>query len=380
MKQLENRFINIDETDIHNVSQSMREEALSGTAPVVARYEEALMKYFRVNNALAVSSGTSALHLLLILFDIGEGDEVILPPSAPIMSVLPVLAVRATPVFVDVQQDNFGIDPTDLNAKITTRTKAVISVPMWGYPTPEDQVINDLKRRNITLIQDASHCHGATQGDEFVGTRADVSFFSTQERKLVATGEGGFILTESNDIADRVRELRDFGKPIRQTPGGREPTYQYGHLFGLNFRLSAMSAALGITQLEKLNAKIERRKSNADEIKKCLKQGSSTNEMLIPADSTPNYYALLLHVRGTSYMDANRLGRALLDRNIVSDTHRFNIKPLYEYPLLQRYRSVCRNAERLMNSVVTIPTHEGLNRDDMDRIISTLEELMTKEG
>lgn len=375
MKNLENRFINIDQADIDSVVQSMGEGALSGTAPVVTRYEEALIQYFGTKHALAVSSGTGALHLLLMLYDVTDGDEVLLPPTAPIMSVLPVLAVGATPVFVDVQETNFGIDIIDLESKLTTKTKAVISVPMWGYPAAEDQIINTLRSRKIPLIEDASHCHGATLNNSYIGTRGDVSFFSTQERKLVSTGEGGFILTDSDYIADRVREIRDFGKPFRKSDRFRALQGQYGHIFGLNYRLSAMSAALGITQLDKLNRKLERRTSNAGVVRDCLKSIDWINELPVYPGAVPNYYAMVLQVRGTNNIDAKHLGDALLQEKIISDTHRFNIKPLYDYPLLEPFRSVCNNAEQLLRNVVTVPTHEGLESTDLLRITKSLKKI-----
>lgn len=369
---LENKFINIDESDVDAVVAAVKRKQLAGTARIVAEYEEHLAETFGVKHALAVSSGTAALHLLLYLYDVKPGDEVIVPPTAPIMSALPILAVGAKPVFVDVQANSFAFDPEDLERKITPRTKAIVSVPMWGYPTDLSRVKVIAAAHSIPLIEDASHCHGSKDGDRLVGTIGDVGFFSTQERKLVATGEGGFIITDNDDIADRVKELRDFGKPFRRTPELEGYIGQYGYLFGLNFRLAAMSAALGISQLQKLLGKIEARTANAAALRNELKVPGWLKEFSITPGTTPNYYSMILLVNHPT-RSAYDVAKALFEQGIVSDTYRFGIKPLYELPIFAIYKSSCPNAEQILQRIITVPTHEGLTEVDIQYISGTLE-------
>lgn len=368
---LENKYINLDQSDYDSVLKALGEKELAGTAKIIPVYEERLATYFGVKHALAVSSGTAALHLLLYLYDVKAGDEVIVPPTAPIMSALPIIAVGAIPVFVDVEPESFSYDIDDLQRKITSRTKAIVTVPMWGYPTNTVQVKEIAIKQNIPLIEDASHCHGSRDRSFLVGTVGDVGFFSTQERKLVATGEGGFILTDSDDIADRVREIRDFGKPFRKTPELENHLGQYGYLFGLNFRISAMSAAIGIPQLEKLSSKISMRTQNAESIKSELTNIDWLQEIDVSEGVRPNYYSIVFFVSHPT-KSTHDIAKMLYSEGIVSDTYRFGIKPLYALPIFKRYRSVCPNTESILQRIITLPTHEGLSSQDIKRIVAVV--------
>jgi len=371
---LENKFINIDKSDIAVVVHAVEARQLAGTADVVMAYEHELQTYFGVKHALAVSSGTAALHLLLYLFDIKQGDEVIVPPTAPIMSALPILAVGAVPVFVDVEPDSMAYDLQDLRHKITARTRAIVTVPMWGYPTLLGGLREIARKHQLPVIEDASHCHGSRSKEGLTGTMGDIGFFSTQERKLVATGEGGFILTNSNDYADRVREIRDFGKPVRKTLELQDYLGRYGYLFGLNFRLAAMSAALGISQVHKLPAKIEQRTANAACLREELSNMAWLREIHVDDATTPNYYSMLMRVDHPT-MSASGVAQALYEQAIVSDTYRFGIQPLYKLPIFSAYETDCPNATSLLSRIITLPTHEGLSMADLKRIISALQNL-----
>lgn len=371
---LENKYINLDDSDRTAVLAALERRQLAGTAAIVKEYEQALANYFDIEHALAVSSGTGGIEVLLYAFDIGEGDEVILPPTAPIMSAVPILAVGAIPIFADVQAGSFSFDIADLKSKITSDTRAILSVPMWGYPTDITEVMELAKQYGIHVIEDASHCHGARGPAGLVGTVGDAGVFSTQERKLVATGEGGFILTHDQDIADRIGEVRDFGKPLRKNGELKDHLGQYGYLFGLNFRLSALSAALGIAQLAKLESKIAQRAANAAHLRTALAALKWLQPFEAPEGATPNHYASLWLVDHPQ-LSAEAIGKKLFAADIVSDTYRFGIQPLYRLPLLAAYASACPNAESLLARIITLPTHEGLSEADLQHIITTIRSL-----
>lgn len=365
--KLENKYINIGQKEIDEVNSAIAKFQLAGTAEIVAEYEQQLAKYFNTKFALTISSGTAAEHLIMILLDIKSGDEVIVPPTAPIMSVLPIIAVGARPVFVDTNMDNFGFDPVDLQNKISIRTKAIISVPMWGYAINNSEIYSIAKSKGIVYIEDASHCHGALDTNKrYIGTNSDISFFSTQERKLICTGEGGFILTNNKDYAERIQEIRDFGKPIRDVPEFKEQRGKYGYLFGLNFRITALSAALGIAQLRRLDEKIKTRANNAFLIKKNLSKISWAEEINFPNGSTPNYYSIVItldeNIKGDVFAEY------LFNNQVISDTYRFGIAPLYELPILSKYKSNCPNSASLLRKIITLPTHEGLQDNDIEKI------------
>jgi degT/dnrJ/eryC1/strS aminotransferase len=370
---LENKYVNFNERELDEIRKTFDTRKLSGTSEIVKQYEQKLANFFGVKHAIAVSSGTSALHALLYAHDIGKGDEVIVSPSAPVMSALPILAVGATIVFADNELNSFGFDIDDLRNKITDKTKMIVSVPMWGYAINSSEIRDLARRYDIPFIEDVSHCHGSIAEGRYMGTFGDASFFSTQERKLISTGEGGYVITDSDEIANRLIEVRDFGKPVSKLSQYPKHIGEYGYLFGLNFRITALSAALGIVQIDKLLSKIETRTENAKMIMNGLGDNAILEQAPIMKGSRPNYYALLA-LLNDSY-DNNRVGKELFENGIVSDSYRFKIKPLYRMPIFSNFASSCPNTERLLRRIITLPTHEGLKETNIKKIIKTVKNI-----
>ncbi len=354
------------------VTRAMEARQLSGSATIVRDYEHQLAQYFQVRHALVVSSGTAAMHLLLYLYDIKAGDEVIVSPLAPINTVLPILAVGAKPVFVDVQANNYGFDLADLEAKTTSACKAIVTSAMWGYPIEVEAIKQHAAKHSIPVIENAADAHGALYQGKAVGTLADVSFFSTSEDKLMTTGEGGFILTNNDFLARRVRSLRDLGRSMETSAELSPYLGQAGYLFGLNYKMPAMSAALGMAQLRKLNSKLFLRKDNAYVLQQALKIAPWLKALDVPAGGHPNYSVLALRVEHPS-LDAAAVVKALIKAGIYAeDMKGLAFKPLYDLPIFARYPAKCSQAERLAASVITLPTHEGLTRRDIEYIADTL--------
>jgi degT/dnrJ/eryC1/strS aminotransferase len=371
---LENKYINFDKYEMFEIQKTFKTRKLAGTSEVVTQYEYKLAAFFKVKHAIALSSGTSSLHALLYAYNIGPGDEVILSPSAPVMSALPILAVGAQIVFVDNTKESFGFDIDDLKNKTTKRTKMIVSVPMWGYAINSGEIRDYAKSQNIPFIEDVSHCHGSIDEGKYMGTFCDAGFFSTQERKLISTGEGGFVTTNDDKVANRLIEVRDFGKPVSELSRFPDHIGEYGYLFGLNFRITALSAAIGIAQIDKLNKKIESRTKNANRIKESISDIGWLREVAIKNESQPNYYAMLLMITSEDYNNSS-VGKRLFDSGIVSDTYRFKIKPLYKMPIFKKFASDCPNSESLLRKIITLPTHEGLTSDDLALIVKSVKSM-----
>lgn len=374
---LENKYVNFDKQEADAILETLGTQRIAGTSETVVQYERKLSDLFNIKHAIAVSSGTSALYALLCAYNIGQNDEVIVSASAPVMSALPIIAVGATVVFADNEIESFGFDIEDLNRKITSRTKMIISVPMWGYAINSDEIYQLARDRNIPYIEDASHCHGATYRGKYIGTHGDAGFFSTQERKLISTGEGGFIVTENDHIANRLVEVRDFGKPVSDLSAHSKHIGEYGHQFGLNFRITALSSAIGMVQVDKLSKKIETRTKNAELIKNGLRNMGWLREIGTKPDSVPNYYSLLMLL--DEGLDNCEVGLKFFEQGIVSDSYRFKIKPLYRMPIFSKFISNCPNTEQLLRRIVTLPTHEGLSEDDIARIVKAVKNIKLKE-
>jgi dTDP-4-amino-4,6-dideoxygalactose transaminase len=341
--------------DLENISNALLSKKLSGTSDIVLDYETCLEKFFGAKHAIATSSGTSAIQTALFTAGVRSGDEVIVSPACPVMTIFPIMHIGATPVFCDTCIDNFGLNIVDLGHKISHKTKAVIEVPMWGYPTEVIGLRNFLKERRIPLILDLAQAHGTTINNQFLSAYGDLACFSTHDRKILATGEGGFILTGNNSYESEARSFIQFGN-------------MDGLSFGLNFKLGALQASIGTGRIGFIQNQLDQRKRNAHYVVDGI-INKNVKEFNIIEGGSPNYYALLLKL---SFSDNSRFIDFLSQKGIPSDILRYNYKVLYEYPILKALASKCENAELLSKSITTIPVHPGLNTRDLDYIISQI--------
>ena len=323
-------------------------QGLSGTSDIVENYERALSSYFDNTHAIALSSGAAALTVALAALDIKPGDEVVLTPTCPLCTVYPVLAAGAKPVFVDTRVDGFGIDLRDLDRVLNAPTKAVIDIPMWGYPTQVDVLQQFCRNSSVPLILDLAHAHGTTLHGRSLSAYGDLSCFSTHERKLLATGEGGFLLTNNPELAQRCRSFSRFG-------------HLNGRDFGLNFKLAALPAALGQSRLAHLNQQLYQRRSNAATLLAHLRHPQVTEWKTIE-DGQPNYYCLNLRL---NFRDNRQFIDYLEANGVPSDIKRYGCQCLYAFPALQAFYRKCPNGEALLNSMTTIPVHPGITDDDI---------------
>jgi len=218
----------------------------------VAELEDRFADFIGVPHAVATSSGTTALHLALLGYGIGAGDEVITVPFTFIASANSILFTGARPVFVDVEEASFNIDPSLVEAAITPRTRAIMPVSLYGQPADMPAVAEIAEQRGLALVEDAAQAHGAAVGDRKSGTWG-AGCFSFYPTKNMTTGEGGMITTADGELAERVRLLREHGMKVR---------YHHDTL-GYNFRMTDIHASIGLAQLSKLAANNERRRTIA---------------------------------------------------------------------------------------------------------------------
>jgi perosamine synthetase len=220
--------------------------------PRTARLEEKIALACGVKHAVATSSGTTALHIALLAHNIGEGDEVITTPFTFIASVNSIIYTGARPVFVDIEEDTFNLNPAFIEDKITSRTKAIMPVHLYGYPCDMDAILDIASRYKLAVIEDCAQAIGA----EFRGKRTGsfgTGCFSLYATKNVMSGEGGMITTDDDDTAQRCRMIRNHGMQRRY----------YHDMLGFNFRMTDLHAAIGLAQIERLDEFTLRRQENA---------------------------------------------------------------------------------------------------------------------
>ena len=373
-----NCYVNFDEREEESILDSIRQSTISGNGKYVGIFENALTDYFGMNYGLTCSSGTSAIELALKALAVKEGDEVILPPTAPVMTILPIIALKAIPVFVDLVNNNtMDVSLADIENKITDKTKAFINVPMWGYPNNISALQAFCAEKKVPLIEDASHCHGAMSDGKYIGTFGDIGLFSTHERKLIATGEGGFLLTNNETYYTQMKLMRTFGQALKAIPEKNIDVKDYGVYFGLNYKMSSINASLGVVQLAKLKEKIVKRTTNATLLKKALAKRDVTQltEMTCSPSAIKNYYSIVFFVNG----DKKGLEDYLYKNNIVSDPYAYKYTPLYRMPLFKNESAYCPNAEKFMRSIITLPVHEGINEETIHEIANIVKEYWNKK-
>lgn len=317
---------------------------------LVERFEQRFAEFVGARHAVAVSSGTAALHVALLAHGVGPGDEVITTPFTFAATANAVLYTGAKPVFVDIHEDTFNIDPDLIAARITSRTKAILPVHLYGHPA-DMQAIGDIAaRRGLAIVEDAAQAHGAAIDGRMVGCvgTACFSFYAT---KNVTTAEGGMVTTDDDHIADQLRMLRSHGQRQR-----------YHHeILGFNYRLTDLQAAIGLVQLERLQELTERRIANARFL----------TERLPPA-ITPRTRPGCRHVyhQYTIRVPACRddVVRQLSAAGVGTSIH--YPRPVHKQKLYLDlgYRDELPVAERASREVLSLPVHPSLSNGDLEII------------
>lgn len=357
---ISDKFLMSNDADVTWLQAALAAKQLSGTASIIDEYERALATWFKSPFALATSSGTAALHAALHVLEIKSGDEVLVTPTASIPSLLPLLSFGAVPCFVDTAKGGFGFDTADLKRKINRRTRAAISVPMWGYPCEFSETFDILRNENIPVIEDAAQAHGASYEDTIVGTRGLIGCFSTHDRKALSTGEGGFLLTSDGEIYEKAKRYIRLGD-------------MDGMHYGVNFKLSALQCSLGLARLPKLEAVVAKNRGLAFKLLQGL-EGLPLQTVATPPNSEPNFYGLAMQCTSTK-IDAKGLAEECAKRGIPSDVLRYGYRPAYKRPIFATETKPCPNAEALISELVTFPIHNGLTTADMEFIAQAVQEI-----
>lgn len=237
------------------VTEALQEGRLMGPGGKVEDFERVAAEYYGVAHAVMVSSGTTAIHTALTALGVAEGDEVLTTPMTDIGTVSAILAIHAIPTFTDIDLATRLVDPASLEERITARTKAVIVVHMAGLPCSMDRVMAIASKRGLRVLEDCAQSHGGRYGGRYLGTFGDAAAFSMNESKQVSTGDGGFVLTDDGEVAGIAGQFRDKTYVRTGVPRGGQPI----PFFALNYRPTALQAAVGIAQMGRLGESVARR-------------------------------------------------------------------------------------------------------------------------
>jgi perosamine synthetase len=348
----------IGEEEISEVSRVMR-SGMIASGPETKLFEEEFAKFVGSKYACAVNNGTSALSVALSAAGIGHGDEVITTPLTFVATANAILSCGAIPVFADINENTFNLSAASVKKMINEKTRAIMPVHLYGLAAEMDQFRDIADEFGIVIIGDAAQAHGAEINDKIVGTLADLECFSFYPTKNMTTGEGGMVTTNDEQLFKLIKSISNHGRPTN-TLG----TYEYER-FGLNLRLTDIGSAIGRVQLKKLKSLNERRKKNAELMSKLL---YGINGIKLP--EVPLGYVHCWHQYTIRVKNRLDLVKYLKDRGI--GTGIYYPRLIYDYPHLEKFMNDCPVAKSLVNEVVSIPIHPGLDKVDIIEIAETI--------
>ncbi|MDF2636813.1 MAG: UDP-4-keto-6-deoxy-N-acetylglucosamine 4-aminotransferase [Pelosinus sp.] len=370
----------LDEDDINAVVEVLKSDYLT-TGPKIAEFEKAFAQYVNAKFAVAISNGTAALHAACYAAGIQAGDEVITTPITFAASANAVLYCGGTPIFADIDAATYNIDPVEIRKKITDRTKAIIPVHFTGQPCDMDEVGRIAKEYNLLVIEDAAHAVGAEYKDRLIGCISDMTTFSFHPVKHITTGEGGMITTNNEALYQKLLLFRSHGitrdKNLMLDCQG--PWYYEQLELGYNYRMTDIQAALGLSQLSKLDKFLQRRREIAATYTEAFKDMAA---LITPfqQDSGNSSWHLYVIQLGLEKLRCGRkeVFEELLQENIGVNVHYI---PVYKHPYYQQngYQDVqCGHSERLYNRIISLPIFPKMTDQDVQDVIESVKKVLER--
>ena len=363
----------IDKEDVRRVSKVIKRGMDWAIGPEVEQFEYQLAKYVGSNYCLVFNSGTSALHAALLSLGI-RGGRVLVPSFTFISTANSALMVGAKPTFVDIEEDTLGLDPSKIGRAINTSTKAIMPVHYAGLPCKIEEIKEISKKKKIPLIEDAAEALGSRIRKKMVGTFGDLSVFSFAGNKVLTTGEGGAIVTNSNKIFNKLKLIRSHGRIEKQNYFSSNIKPEYIEL-GFNWRMSSISAALGITQLSKMEKMINMRRKNAAYLSSRL---NKYDKIKVPTE--PKHYRHVYQLYSIQLPNLNKrnmLMKFLTKKGIMSKVY-FN--PIHQTRFYKQSGfSKTRNlqvTERIANKILSLPLYPNMKKEELKFIIDSVSEFL----
>jgi perosamine synthetase len=369
----------IDEEEKREIMNVLNENALTSAAKDggkrVRDFESLLRDYLNIKHAVAVNSGTSALHVALLAAEIGQGDEVLLPSFTFVATANSVVATGAKPIFVDVNRYDYTIDLQDLKAKITKKSKAIIPVHLYGHPSDIDEIIELAEKYSINMIEDSCQSLGSTYKNKQTGTFGIMGCFSLYASKVLTSGEGGAVVTNNDSLAEKLKMIRNHGMVKGYDT----------RIFGLNLRLPELSAAIAKVQMSKLTKMLDLRKRNADILTNLISSFADDNEIQLPKESEKkkfNWYLYTAAFRRDNIRD--RIQKKMLTDDKIGATVYYD-PPVHKTPYYEKILTTTTtthlsqssnlnlaNTEWASKHVLSLPVHPLLTKQDIERISDSI--------
>lgn len=360
----------IGEEEINAVVAVMK-TGIIAQGPKTVEFEAAFAAYCGTKYAIAFNSGTAALHASLYAMGITVGDEVITSPFTFVASANPILMQGAKVVFADISEEDFNIDPKDVERKITAKTKAILPIDLYGQIYDYDAIKNLAEKHGLMILEDACQAVGASYGNMKAGNFGTMSAFSLYATKNIMCGEGGMATTNDEEMMERAKRFRHHGQ-------SEKTRYEYWDL-GYNYRMTDMNAAIALVQLKKADTLNEKRRRNADLLTKGL---ASVRGLILPQEIQGRTHIFHQYtIRITEEFGASReeLVNFLKEQGIGSNI--YYPKPLHLHPHFAKLgykEGDFPVSEKLSKQVLSLPVHPSVREEDVRFIVSKIQEFVVR--
>ena len=356
-----------DQADIDAVDRVIRSGMNWSSGDTIVQFEKQIAEYYNVPYCLTFNSGTSALHANLIACDLKPGDEIIVPSFTFIATANAARFVGAKPVFADIENDTFGLDPNDVLEKITDKTRAILPIHFGGAPCKIEELREIADDHKLILIEDSAEAMGTRIRGKLAGTFGDSAVLSFCQNKIITTGEGGAIVTQSKQLYEKMKLIRSHGRLETADYFNTTAVMDYITL-GYNFRMPTLNAALGISQLNKIGTIISQRHDSAEYYNKKIK--SINSGLKIPKVSMDNFHVYQLF---SVIADRRDEFMKFMEREGIMTKIYFSPVHLTQYYKdILKYRSKLPVTEKIADSIISLPFYTGISHSDIDIIVNSI--------
>jgi perosamine synthetase len=359
----------IGEEEIEAVVKVMRHGPLTsalGAGPMVTQFEKNFAGFAGVKHAVAVNTGTAALHSAVVAAGVKQGDEVILPSFTFVATAEAVVMAGGKPVFTDIDPETYNISPSEIEKNVTKKTKAIVPVDLYGFSVDIKPIRKIASEHGLAIVEDAAQAHGATYAGKPAGVFADAACWSLYASKNMTTGEGGVVTTDSDKLADTLRLVRTHGEKDKYA----------SLMLGYNYRMSEIQAAIGLVQLEKLPAFAAKRRENAERLTQLL---SASDRLKLPEESAErqhSWYLYTVRLESATGNERNKVVEELQKKGIGAVAYYVNpvhLMPYYRETFGERRLP---ETEKAASQVLSLPVHPGVTEAQVDYIGKTLLDLL----
>ncbi|MGB9740667.1 MAG: DegT/DnrJ/EryC1/StrS family aminotransferase [Candidatus Bathyarchaeia archaeon] len=358
----------VGDEEIKAVTKVLKSGTLThglGAGPMVTRFEKAYAKFMEAKHAIAVNSGTAALHLAVVAAGIKQGDEVILPSFTFVATAEVILAAGAKPVFVDIDPETYNISVEKIEKTITKKTRAIVPVDLYGLPSDMKQIREIADKYELKVVEDAAQAHGASYMGKPPGTFADAACWSFYASKNMTTGEGGMITTNDDELAEKIRFMRSHGEAEKYK----------SIMLGYNYRMPEIEAAIGYVQLKRLQLFLAKRRENARKLAEKLESAKELQLPKEPKECKHSWYLFTVRLKNAKREERDRVVGELKQKGIGAEVYYSN--PIHLMPFYKKFgKTELLETEKAAEQVFSLPVHPGVTMEQLDFIGETVLHLL----